>query len=173
MISADTAPNPKRFYGHLKLNMEKALENCPFNLIRIMRLTSVFGYIEENQRRGLICTLIDNGLKGRTTSICGTFDTLRDYVFVEDVASFISQEIFSKTITQGKQVLLLAGEKSCSIGEIIHLVEKALKHKLCLQWNLQPTNLAHISYSPQSKLASIKRTPLSAAIDKIYHKCLQ
>lgn len=172
LIETNTIPDPQRFYGNLKLNMEKALESYSFNLVRIVRLTSVFGYILPNQRRGLIPTLIENGLKRRITSISGTFDTLRDYIFVEDIASFIIQDFSSKTMRPEGKIVHLSSEKPSSIGEIIHSVEKILKRKLFLQWNPKPTNPAHISYRSQSISDKFKMTPLPVAISKIYHNYL-
>ncbi len=168
LIQTDSEPSPRRPYGHLKLNMEHALKERTFHTTRILRVTTVFGYVRPNQRRGLITALIENGVRGRTTPIFGTLATLRDYIFTEDIASFLVRELFAAVPKPGSATTLLAAGKPSSIGEIINLVEATIKQKILLQCSLAPTNLAHITYEPPQYPEGFEITSLPAAISTIY-----
>lgn len=170
MINADTPPAPKRCYGHLKLNMEKELAVYPFRLKQILRLTSAFGPIFPGQRQGLITALLENGIKRRITTISGNIDTLRDYVFTEDIASFLTREIFLYNEKQGLEIIFLTAGKPSSTGEIIYHVENTLGRKLLLNFSLTPSNRDHITCRRTLTHQHFENTPLPVAINMIYHK---
>lgn len=167
LVDIHSHPEPLRIYGTLKLNMEKSLLSCTFNFSQIIRLTSVFGYILPGQRRGLISALIENGLKGRVTPISGNFETLRDFIFNEDIARFISGELLYPE-KKGSEIIVLSAGKPSTIGEIVRMTEKIIGRRLFLQCSLEPTNLTHITCRPQTWLKGLHMTPLPVAISMIY-----
>lgn len=146
LIRPDSEPAPRRPYGFLKLDMEMALHRAGFARMLIVRPTSVFGYIRPGQRRGLITALIENGIRRRQSEIFGTVSTLRDYIFVDDIAAFISRRLFGGAPAPASETVLLASGKPSSIGEIIHLVEAELRTRIQLHCSLAPSNTAHITY---------------------------
>ncbi|MCE7594713.1 SDR family oxidoreductase [Vibrio fluvialis] len=98
-ISDSSIPAPKRPYGVLKLHQEETAQRVIKNFdVIILRLSSVYGPIRIGSRMGLIQVLILNGLQRRNSMIFGTLDTLRDYVFVDDIARFVVELVGSRDV---------------------------------------------------------------------------
>lgn len=167
LVCHDTPPDPRRPYGRMKLEMERQLQDRSFPLKRVLRVTSVFGHVRPGQRLGLVTTLIVNGLRQLPTPIYGTAGTLRDFIFADDIARYLIRELNASESQKGFKATMLAAGKPSSIGEIIHLVEGALKRRLLLQCSLDPDNFAHITYRSQPYPSGFQTTSLPAAIQTI------
>jgi UDP-glucose 4-epimerase len=64
LVTADSEPAPHRPYGWLKWRQEQSLQSVSSPFLKfIYRPTSVYGPFGHNQRRGLVATLIANGLR--------------------------------------------------------------------------------------------------------------
>lgn len=147
-VEADTAPRPLRPYGHLKLAQEQhLLAQDGFRGVGIYRLTSVFGYLVEGQRRGLVTTLIGNALKGRVTHLVGDLTTLRDYTFTEDIAAFVAARAISGAAR--REVTTLAAGRAASIHEVQGMVVNAVGRKLFVAFEPARGNRADITFSPR------------------------
>lgn len=146
LIKEDSLPSPERPYGHLKYAQEQQLL-CYQEIINsyIYRLSSVYGFIQPRQRRGLISTLVENSLAGRSTTISGSMNTLRDFVWLPDVARFIVKQIESEIPPDGP--MFLGSGKSATIESIKRRVEFYLKRRIYCQYQLPATNSADISIS--------------------------
>lgn len=164
LVNTESKPEPKRPYGHLKLSMERHLKNSDFPTLRIFRPTTVFGFIHDRQRKGLISTLIENGIKGRGSEIFGSVSTLRDYIFVEDIGEYACSRILEHGQEAGLEIKLLSSGKPSTIGEIIYNVESALRTKIYMHYSLSPSNLANITYQQSLWAGGRSPTDLSTAI---------
>jgi UDP-glucose 4-epimerase len=120
-VDQDSIPSPKRPYGIYKLKQEDYLKLQFPNSYRIYRPSSVFGKILTGKRVGLISVLVENGLKNKESTIFGSLDTLRNFVFVEDVAASI-YKVLNEPNRYSDKTFFLISDRSASIFEVIHLI---------------------------------------------------
>jgi len=140
-VTVDSIPAPSRPYSRLKLAQEELLLGSrAFPKKEIYRLTSVYGYIRTHQRRGLIPTLVANGLCQRPCQITGYSTTIRDYVWIEDVAEYVSRTVMSGASAGQDRVEILASGKPSSILEIRQIVENTISRSLSLHYSLDAAN---------------------------------
>ncbi len=148
-IKEDSLPSPVRPYGYLKYAEEQQLL-CYQGVINsyIYRLSSVYGFIQPRQRRGLISTLVENSLTGKSTTISGSMNTLRDFVWLPDVARFIVRQV--KTGDPLSEPVFLGSGKSATIESIKRRVEFFLRRRIYCQYQLPATNSANIIISSRA-----------------------
>jgi UDP-glucose 4-epimerase len=162
LIGKHSVPAPRRPYGWLKLAQEEALLATGDSLIkRIYRPTSVYGFVRRGERRGLIPTLVANGLGYRVTTIVGRPSTLRDFVWVEDVASFLAKELLDLGHSNPVDMGILASGKPTSIIEVRQIVECAINRKLYVTYSPEVCNGADTTFSSDALPARWRFSPLS------------
>lgn len=165
-VDNDTPPVPTRPYGRLKLQQEQLLLASKAHLTKkIYRLTSVYGYIRSDQRRGLIATLIANGLRQQASQITGHSSTVRDFIWIEDVADYIACGVLEPL--GDDCVAVLASTKPSSILEIQRIVESTIGRPLYLCFLPQATNAAPITFHPSSVPDDWRPSELSTNVRKI------
>lgn len=142
LVSNNSVPMPKRPYGELKLKQEKYLTSLENVQVQIFRLTSVYGYINPQHRMGLIQTMMQNGINRSVTAIFGSPFTLRDYVWVEDIANMIYWASQNGGINL--EVFHLASGNAVSIESIKAKVEYVLRRRLFLSYMFDQTNALNI-----------------------------
>ena len=171
VVSAGSVPSPRRAYGELKLAQEAMADELGQRLVRrIYRLTSVYGSIGASHRRGLIPTLILNGIGQCVTSITGSFATLRDYVWVDDVAAHVARDLTSAPATSSRCVL--ASSKPSSIFEIRHLIERVLGRQLYLALAETSANRADITFAHETSPEGWRTSSLETCVRAIYREAL-
>ena len=139
-------PNPIRPYGYLKLSQETMLYQCNKTIKSyVYRLSSVYGFIRLNQRRGLISTLIENSFLGRTTVISGSMNTNRDFVWAPDVSRYVVEQIESGKPTT--KPIILASGKNETIYNVKQIIETSIKRRIYCRYQHVPWNDAHINVS--------------------------
>lgn len=145
LVDAASSPSPRRPYGELKLWEENLAKDSfsPRNL-GIFRLSTVFGVGSGLGRRGLIAALIDDVRMAKATLITGSMDTLRDYVYVDDLGEFIVRRVLQDKY-EGMEWLVAA--KPSSIWEIVRLVESRVGKKVMVRYCDQASNGNDISFS--------------------------
>lgn len=137
----------KRPYGELKINQESTLLNSKIINKKIIRLSSVYGYCNPDQRMGLIPVMINNCIKNKVTNIFGNLDTLRDYIWIEDVCNYIAQMMTQrKNIQKEKVIEILASGKPTSIYEIKNKIEKKIGRKMYLSF-MEEKNALNITFA--------------------------
>ena len=147
-VTSTSVPAPRSPYGWLKLNQEQMLVDVlEAYCTCIYRLSTVYGMIQPGQRRGLILALIANGVQKKITHITGRMTTLRDFVAVDDVARFILSKL-KQTNHPMNNVFMVVSGKPSTIQEIQKIVEDAIKHKLYVNFSLDPSNEQDISFAP-------------------------
>ena len=148
-VEADSRPRPLRPYGELKWAQERVVEALPAALRRrIVRLTSVFGAPIGQRRRGLIPTLLENAELRAVTAISGRLETLRDFVWREDVGRYLADLCVSEGVGRGEPVLTLASGRPASIHEILQVAESVSGRSLYARFATEPTNRLDITVSP-------------------------
>jgi len=165
-VNHDTVPHPRRHYGKIKLQQE-ALAQKHFGLTRlhIYRLSSVYGYIRPRWRNNLISVLIRNVFTHRTTAFYGNLNTLRDYVFAEDIAKYIANEILEKSHTHSS-ISLLASGRPASIYEIQRMVERATSRRAYIHYT-GDENSEHVTFMPSALPSNWRVSELESNIRRI------
>ncbi len=160
---------PCRPYGRLKLHQERRLRESPkLSQRRIFRPSSVYGWLRSDQRKGLIPTLIHNGLRNQETSFDGSFNTLRDYVWVGDVAEIVVRSLFPKhDDTPTNSTRFIASGQPSSIFQIKQLVEATIGRRLQLKFVSQASNALDTTFSANCVRDNGPLTDMSVAIRRI------
>lgn len=172
-VDQTSRPEPRRPYGLLKQRQEQLLlaSGAPITK-RIYRPTSVYGYLRPNQRIGLISTLILNGLRHQVSTITAWMSTLRDFVFVEDIARFISRLLLEDAAEGEESTATLAHAKPFSIFEIEKMVENVLGRKIYVSYSLEPSNREDITFSHTVVPPGWQSSDLSSNISRIYKEAV-
>lgn len=143
------AINPCRPYGMLKQEQERVLKrDRTRESYTIYRPASVYGYVGNEGRLGLIPTLFYNCHFNKVTTIYGNINTLRDYVPCQDIGKYISDKIRYGVSAAEEPVKLLASGKPTSIFEIKNIVEKITGKKVYLTFRDEGDNSSDITFSP-------------------------
>lgn len=172
-VDEEASPTPQRPYGLLKWEQEQLLlASGPPIAKRIYRLTSVYGYLRPHQRIGLISTLLLNGVRHKVSSITGLMSTLRDFVFVDDIAGFLASALLNDDGRRENAVFLLSCGKPSSLFEIQKVVERIIGRKIYVSYSLQPSNSADITFSPGAPPAGWSPSDLRSNISKIYRAAI-
>lgn len=163
-VQSITTPDPRKPYGMSKLRQEGATLALPKSVRSIIyRPSSIYGFVP-NGRSGLISSLVLDALNGKTTNILSHPNTIRDFVFVDDVAQFVSDCVtdFSKP----SQTHLLVSGQPTSLSETIALVRAALNVPMNVEFNPKPEEPVNNSYIASSLPAGFCPTPLVEGIQK-------
>lgn len=172
-VDQDSRPEPRRPYGMLKLRQEELLLASAVPMTkRIYRPTSVYGYLRPHQRVGLISTLILNGLRHQVSTITAWMSTLRDFVFVEDIARFISRLLLEDEAEGEVSTAVLAHAKPFSIFEIEKMVETVLGRKIYVSYSLEPSNREDITFSYAVVPPGWQSSDLGSNISRIYKEAV-
>lgn len=118
MILKNAEPCPVKPYGQWKLKQEQFIQ-CMDIEYRIYRLTSVYGLPRPGIRTGLLSVLISKTLLGKPITIHAKPDTLRDYVYVGDVARKIISSSLESAETRKSDILALGRPVS-----VYYLIQK-------------------------------------------------
>lgn len=167
----DAIPNPKRPYGKLKLMQEEYLVKNFYNACYIYRLSTVYGYYNKNFRIGLISALIKNTVTGKITNIFARPHTQRDFIWIEDIANYISLVVLDSTIKKDSINFLVSG-KPTSVFEIITSIQRFAKSKVLQQYKLVDYNSDKIIYSENIKPKALTTTSMDVCIRSIYNRLL-
>ncbi len=166
-ISYDTDTCVKRPYGKLKIKQEKYLKlNKKISLL-ILRPSSVYGFIDSKiSRSSLISTVVYNALSNRLSTLYGNLYTLRNYIWVEDVANFV----LSKILNFESGMCILVGSRSYSIIEVKKEIEKAVRKKVYFKISTLMDNESDIVFSNNISLLGHMNTTVSEGVHKIMEK---
>jgi UDP-glucose 4-epimerase len=170
VIEPHSEPTPLGPYGELKFKQEKSLRVLPSTDFSLYRLASVYGWARRGQRCGLIPIMARNGVLGRVTKIVGRATTLRDFLWVEDVATFIARQVV-RTLHGDDNTYLLASGRPVSIGEVHRQIEKCLNRRIYANFG-ELQNSADITFSDASIARNFTRTDLQTCIHRVCQDCL-
>jgi UDP-glucose 4-epimerase len=171
-VTVTSNPTPKRPYGKLKRKQEQLLEKIPGIYNRyIYRPSSVYGLFRPGQRRGLISTMVTNGIRNQVTYITGRMTTLRDFVAVNDVANFVLSRLRQKNKPEIEAYMLVSGKPS-TILEIKKNVENVINKRLYINYLLDPSNEEDNSFSSSVMPQDWRPSSLRQNIQIIYADAL-
>lgn len=146
-VDSATPPTPRRGYGCLKLKQEDLLQDrlCKEYEILIYRPSTVYGFAMMANRKGLVSTLIYAALKNQVVNLYGRSDTLRDYVYCDDIARFVVDKILAY-LPSGETFFLASG-KPTALDEVLKIVEDVLMRKIYLKYQQLALNAEHNTFN--------------------------
>jgi nucleoside-diphosphate-sugar epimerase len=146
-VTSSAVPAPRRPYGWLKLAQERLLaESAPLRARRTYRVTSAYGHLRPGFRAGIVSTLLSNAARRAVTAISGRMSTLRDYVFVADVADYIAGSILD--LDAADSVECLARARPTSLLEIQRIVEDVIGRKTYVAYSFSALNAEDVTFAP-------------------------
>jgi UDP-glucose 4-epimerase len=163
-VGRQSQPSPLRPYGFGKLEQELRLAKiCDRLSPFIYRPSSVFGY-STGGRIGLVTALIRNALHRRTSTVFGDWNTIRDYVFADDIGRYVGEIATDRARLPG--IYLLASGKPASIGEVVARVERSMQREISVRFRPSTENSSHNSFRPSALPYGWSPTNLEFAIHK-------
>jgi UDP-glucose 4-epimerase len=170
-VDSSSVPRPRRPYGELKEAEERLLLSTRIPAI-IVRLSSVYGCVRAGQRAGLVSTLLLNGIRREVSSIFGSMDTLRDFVWANDVAAFVSHLILGGFDSRETRTVLLASGRPSSIFEIQKIIEDLLGYKIYISHEPKASNRDDITFARSALPSGWVSTDLKTNVGAIYRDAM-
>lgn len=130
-IIENTLNNPKCFYGVSKLLVEKYLKL--FHVLYgidyvIYRISNAYGPGQNpDSNQGLIANVIGKMLKNKPINIYGEGQTIRDYIFIDDIANAFLRAANNNVIKN--DVFNIGTGIGYSVAEVVEKISKTLKVK--------------------------------------------
>ncbi len=168
-VTRASEPTPQRPYAFLKIKQEEFFHHLinDNTTCNIYRLSTVFGYTQPGKRFGLISTMVYNAIKKRETIIDGNYNTMRDYIWVDNVADYIVRRLLKPDYSSN--IVTLASCRPMNIFQIHKLIENTFDIRCMIRFVSKPSNFAHNTYSPIVLPSGFKSSPMILNIQKIYH----
>ncbi len=172
-VDSSSVPRPGRPYGELKEAEERLLLSARISAI-IVRLSSVYGCVRTGQRAGLVSTLLLNGIRREVSSIFGSMDTLRDFVWANDVAAFVSRLILGGGGPDPGEALtvLLASSRPTSIFEVQKIIEDLLGYKIFISHAPKASNVDDITFARSALPSGWVPTDLKTNVGTVYREAI-
>jgi UDP-glucose 4-epimerase len=171
-VDALSVPAPRRPYGELKAAEERLLAASGIPAV-VIRLSSVYGLVRPGQRAGLISTLLVNGISRRVSSIHGSMDTLRDFVWTDDVAAFGARLVLGGADSASARTILLASGRPSSIFEVQKIIEDVLGYKIYIAHPPHATNRDDITFAHTALPSGWIASDLRANIGIVYREAMR
>jgi UDP-glucose 4-epimerase len=165
-VGRNSTPRPRRPYGELKLEQEKALISSGL-AARIYRPGTIYGAICKSHRQGIISLFLLNGIRGTVCNVYGKPSTQRDYVWTGDIGHFIALEILRSR--EGVKIHHLVSGNPTSIFQIQQNIQRLLMRNLYVGYQRGHNDL-DITF--QTSICPVEWFPsdLSTGIHRIYNQ---
>ena len=171
-VGRGSEPRPLRPYGALKLEQEGIARSvCDEMPVVVYRPSSVYGYAGDKGRLGLVTTMISNTKTGIPTRIFGGLDTVRDYVHVDDVGSFIARKT-AEPICRSSTSLLASG-RPASLREVLSIIRRVVGRPLSIKLDPAPSNASDITFRASALPEDWRTTDIETGIRQVMRKLSQ
>lgn len=129
-ISEDHPLMPKSAYGQSKLTIENYLNFYARTTsldVNILRISNPFGPGQHSWRvQGIVAVAVGCLLYDRTLKIYGKGDTIRDYIYIDDVID----AMLLASQKSGSSLVNISSEKGSSILDIVDKIEDLANRKI-------------------------------------------
>lgn len=171
-VGLNSVARPLRPYGILKLEQEGIARNvCGEIPVMVYRPSSVYGQAGSKGRLGLITTIISNSKIGIPSRIFGGLDTIRDYIHVDDIGSFIARNTADPLCCSSTS--LLASGRPASIREVISIIKRVVGRPLAIELDTDASNVGDITYRSSALPAGWRATDIETGIREVMRKLSQ
>lgn len=145
-VDDNSVPNPLSQYGQIKLKQEKIIKDHVglFNVV-IYRPSTVYGY-RSYCRLGLVATILTRANKNLFFEVFASQDSIRDYVFINDVSDFIVNRFLQEDIIDVYKEYFLVSGKPTSMGEMLDIFNRIYKKKLYYSYKINKQNTLNMSF---------------------------
>ena len=173
-VKEDAVTNPFSPYGIIKLTMEHFLNyfrersNIHFDIFRV---SNVYGDGQNTSKGlGIINTFLEKIISEKQITIFGNGESVRNYIYVKDVAKLLSFSLDSDL--SGSNIYNLSSDDTLSINSLITLMQKIVPEKFEILYKesrqsdnpaIHPDNSKILRKFPQFKF-----TGLEEGITKTY-----
>jgi UDP-glucose 4-epimerase len=163
---------PISYYGWSKQIMENAIAyaNRTEGLeYLILRPSNPYGHGQRlHAQQGLIAVSIGKLLAGEDIEIWGDGDSLRDYIYIDDLADIVVQLLRKKI---SNTILNIGSEKGYSVNNIIFELQKIVGKKIQVKHvPMKKSNVKNmiLNTTKLRKLVKVNITPLHRGMVKFY-----
>ena len=178
-VNENSSKAPYSPHGIIKLTMEYFLNyfKIKYNIHSdIYRISNVYGPGQDTAKGlGLINTLIENTVNNKPTTIFGSGTSVRNYVYVKDVAKLLSFSL-SSDMNQS-HIFNLASNDTVSINELINILRTVTGHDIrILKENERGSDNPTIDVDNTKLMAAypgFRFTPINEGIQQTYHHVKQ
>lgn len=143
--------NPICAYGMSKMVVERMLEyyRVMYGLdYRILRISNPYGPGQDpNRRQGVIAVFLAHVLAGKEIEIWGNGETVRDYLFVDDL---IEACVMLLSYAGNERIFNIGSGKGVSLNEILHAIHELLQKEI------------HVTYK-EKRMQDVKTNVLDIA----------
>lgn len=134
-VTEDSEALPTTPYGLAKLKQEKMLSSfCATNRHVVglaARISTIYGpHRSQNSERGLVANMARSIVRRQPLEVYVPFDTIRDYVYVDDAAQALWSRLRRVPPDAGYGIKIVASERPASISEIIAVFRRASRRPL-------------------------------------------
>ena len=158
--------SPSRPYAYGKLKQELLLIDLGLPH-RIYRISTVYGL--GGGRVGLVLVLMQNAILNKPTVIHANQNTLRDYVYCDDVATTIVSDVLTENHLD-ENIKILASGKATSINMLLNLIKKISKKTIMVSYTADQTNSRNIVFSSDVIYKKLGASSLEASVSLLYKK---
>jgi len=165
-INKTSKYNLKRPYTRVKFKMEETVvDSSYFQNYNILRISSAYSSKSVDFRMGLIATLVSNGIKNYTSTIYGNMNTIRDYIYDEDISDYVVRII--RENLKSKNVEFLVSGIPISIFQLKAMVEDIILKKIYIKF-IDSNNGENISFLRSLQPQGLKTTDIKLNIKRLY-----
>lgn len=175
-----TEPRPLNAYGRTKQAQERIAVDVlsPVLPLTIGRAANVYGPGQSlSKQQGLVTQLALCALLNRPATIFAPLDTLRDYIYVDDVAREIVSDVRGMIDRgPGIELRIVCSGRSTTIAELIDIVESSTARSFPVIHALAagPYILNLMLEGPPLAVAmDLSTTPLEAGVALVFHDLLR
>ena len=172
---------PRNAYARTKRDQEEALAQILGGRISLVqaRLATLYGPGQDlSKGQGLVSTMCNEALSGRTVSIFVPLDTQRDYLFTADASAQVLSlaHAASRMTSTRPEVRVLGSYRSVTIGEVARTVQIVSRQRTRLLQIQTPSSTLHVRRqlltSRDPILRTSRKTSLLAGISAVYRDLL-
>lgn len=173
-VNETSDKNPFSPYGIIKLSIEnfllyfKTRYNVNFDIYRV---SNVYGEGQNTSKGlGLINTLLEKILTEGKITVYGNGETLRNYIYVKDVAELLSLSVTSDI--SASSTFNIASDDSLTINQIVEIIKSTVAEKFEIiktESRLSDNSAIDLDNSKIKKaIPSFKFTPIAKGIAGTY-----
>jgi UDP-glucose 4-epimerase len=171
-VGEDESTRPRGVYGRLHVRCEREIldEVHEHGLrARILRCSTVYGEGQQPDRgQGVIATFVGRIEQGKPIELFGDGNTIRDYLYVGDLAAIIATLL---NCEDDAQVLNVGSGEGTSLLEILRLVEAELGREAEVIHHAEREFEVHrivLDVSRLRELVTVETTPLVEGIRRTH-----
>lgn len=173
-LNEDTNKLPFSPYGINKLTMEYYLNyfNKKNNInYDIFRVSNVYGQNQDTTKGlGIINTFLENIIQKKDITVYGNGETIRNYIYIKDVVSFLLTSLSSDLYKSN--IYNLSSDDNLSINNLLEVIKSNVKEKFNViyinQRNSDNPYIVLDNDKIKSEFSNIKFTPINDGIVECY-----